>query len=83
MMLKLGDTVKQEDLYLALNETIHALRFTQAAGSRFVVGAEEVESGSSTAASVAYIGNQLADAQSCLSNAEGEIGRLLQENSKE
>jgi hypothetical protein len=74
--------MKYEDLHLALNETTHALRFAQAAASRFAVDAEEVESGSRTATSVAYIGNQLADAQSALSNAEVVIGRLLQENSK-
>ena len=71
--------MKREDILLARNETIHALRFAQAAASRLVVGAEEVESGSRTATSVAYVGNQLADAQSALSNAEVEIGRLLQE----
>ena len=71
--------MKHEDLYLALNETTHALRFAQAAASRFAVGAEEVESGSSTATSVAYVGNQLADAQSALSSSEVEIRRLLQE----
>jgi hypothetical protein len=72
--------VKREDLFFSLNETTHALRFAQAAASRFTVNPDEVEAGSRTAASVVYISNQLTDAQTSLSAAEVEIGRLIQEN---
>lgn len=73
--------MKREDLLFALNETTHALRFAQSAAGRFTVDADEVEAGSRTATSVAFISNQLADAHTSLSSAELEIGKLLQENS--
>ncbi len=69
--------MKREDLFFALNETTHALRFTQSAAKRFTVDAEELEAGSATAASVAYIENRLSDARVALSAAEVEINRLL------
>ena len=70
--------MKSEDLYFALNATTHALRFTEAAAMQFLSDPDEVESGSKTAASVAFITNHLSDAQRCLREAEG-IGRLIQE----
>lgn len=72
--------MKREDLFFAINETTHALRFTQSAAKRFAVDAEELEAGSTTAASVAYIDNRLSDAEVPLSAAEVEIDRLLQES---
>jgi len=71
--------VKHQDLLFALNETTHALRFAQAAGSRFAVDPKELERGSRTAASIAYISNQLTDAGTSLSAAESEIGKLIHE----
>jgi len=71
--------VKREELLFALNETTHALRFAQAAASRFMIIPDEVEAGSTTAASVAYIHNQLEDAQTSLSAAQVEIEKLLPE----
>lgn len=72
--------MKREDLLFAHNETTHALRFARAAASRFMIDANGLEAGSSTAASVAYISDQLANAQTSLSAAELEIGRLLGED---
>jgi hypothetical protein len=71
--------LKSEDLYFALNATTHALRFTEAAAKQFTADPDELESGSKTAASVAFITNHLSDAQRSLREAEGEIGRLIQE----
>jgi len=71
--------VKSEDLYFALNATTHALRFAEAAAMQFTADPDDLESGSKTATSVAFIKNQLSDAQRSLAEAEGEIGRLIQE----
>jgi hypothetical protein len=71
--------VKHDDLYFALNATTHALRFTEAAARQFKTDPDELESGSKAAASVAFITNHLSDAQRALREAEGEIGRLIQE----
>ena len=75
--------MKREDLFFALNETTHALRFAQAAASRFTVDPDEVEAGSTTAASVAHVSNQLADAQTSLTAARTEISRLIPGNGTE
>jgi hypothetical protein len=69
--------VKQEALYFALNETTHALRFAESAAKRFETDVDELETGSTMAVSVAFIKNQLSDAQASLFAAEGEIGRLI------
>jgi hypothetical protein len=71
--------VKREILYLALNETTHALRFAESAAKRFATDVDDLETGSKTAASFAYIKNRLSDAQESLFAAEGEIGRLIPE----
>ncbi len=71
--------MKTDDLYFALNATTHALRFAEAAAKQFTADPDELETGSKTAASVAFIKNHLSDAQRSLSDAEGEIGRLIQE----
>jgi hypothetical protein len=71
--------VKREILFLALNETTHALRYSEAAAKHFATDVEELETGSTTAVSVAYIKNRLSDAQESLFAAEGEIGRLIQD----
>ena len=71
--------MKSEDLYFALNATTHAFRFTEAAARQFTADPDQLESGSKIAASVAFIKNHLSDAQRSLSEAEGEIGRLIQE----
>lgn len=70
--------MKREVLFLALNETMHALRFAESAAKRFATDINELETGSKTAASVAYIKNRLSDAKEALFAAEGEIGRLIQ-----
>ncbi len=70
--------MKREVLFLALNETTHALRFAESAAKRFATDINELETGSKTAASVAYIKNRLSDAKESLFAAEGEIGRLIQ-----
>jgi hypothetical protein len=72
-------SVKSEDLYFALNATTHALRFAEAAAQQFTADPDDLESGSKTATSVAFIKNQLSDAQRSLGEAQGEIGRLIQE----
>jgi hypothetical protein len=69
--------VKREVLFFALNETTHALRFAEAAANRFAADVGELETGSHPAVSIAYVKNQLGDAQHSLSAAEGEIGRLI------
>ena len=71
--------MKSEDLYFALNATMHALRFAEAAAMQFTTDADDLESGSKTATSIAFIKNQLSDGQRCLREAEGEIGRPIQE----
>ena len=71
--------MKSDDLYFALNATTHALRFAEAAAEQFLADPDELESGSKIAASVAFITNHLSDAQRFLREAEGEIGRLIQE----
>jgi hypothetical protein len=72
--------VKRNDLYLALNATTHALRFAQSAAKPFATDVDELEAGSRVAVSVAFIKNQLSDAQESLLAAEGEIARLLHES---
>jgi hypothetical protein len=62
-----------------LNATTHALRFAEAAAKQFSADPDELESGSNIAASVAFIKNHLSDAKTSLAEAEGEIGRLIQE----
>ena len=69
--------MKNQDLFFALNETTHALRFAQSAAKRFALDPAELEAGSAAAASAAYINNQLADAQTALSSAEAEMMKLL------
>ncbi len=71
--------MKSEDLYFALNASTYALRFADAAARQFTTDPDELESGSKTAASVAFIKNHLSDAKTSLAEAEGEIGRLIQE----
>ena len=71
--------MEREVLSFALNETTHALRFAESAAKRFATDVDELETGSKTAVSVAYIKNRLSDAQESLFAAEGEIGRLIHE----
>jgi hypothetical protein len=71
--------VKREILFLALNETTHALRFAESAAKRFATDVDDLETGSKAAASFAYTKNRLSDAQESLFAAEGEIGRLIRE----
>ena len=71
--------MKREDLYFALNETNHALRFAESAAKRFATNVDELEAGSRVAVSVAFIQNRLSDAQESLLAAEGEIGRVIHE----
>ncbi len=70
--------MRREVLFLALNETTHALRFAESAAKRFATDVDELETGSQTAVSIAYIKNRLSDAQESLLAAEREIGRLIQ-----
>lgn len=72
--------MKAEDLYIALNATSLALRLTASAAKPFEADIDELETGSEAAASVAYIKNHLSDAQKSLADAEGEIGRLIQQS---
>lgn len=71
--------VKREDLFFALNETTHALRFAEAAASRFSLDTDEIENASATA-SIAYISNRLADSRAYLAAAKDEINRLIEKN---
>lgn len=71
--------MNRDDLFFALNATTHALRFAKAAAKYFKTDVDELEFGSKTATSVAYINNRLSDAQQSLGDAEGEIGRLIQQ----
>jgi hypothetical protein len=75
--------VKREDLFFALNEATHALRFAESAAKRFSVDADSLEADSKAAASMASIGKRLGDAQILLSAVETEIGRLLRESGSE
>jgi hypothetical protein len=74
------NSVQSEVIYFALNETTHALRFAESAAKRFTIDPDELESGSTTATSVAFIKNRLSDAQVSLAAAELEIGRLIQQS---
>ena len=69
--------MQPEALYFALNETTHALRFAESAAKRFTSDPDELETGSTTATSAAFIKNHLSDAQVSLAAAELEIGRLI------
>ena len=71
--------MKRDILSLALNETTHALRFAESAAKRFATNVAELETGSKTAASVAYIKNRLSDAHESFFAVGGEIGRLIRE----
>jgi Flp pilus assembly protein CpaB len=71
--------LKTEDLYIALNAITLALRLAASAAKPFTADIDELETGSKRAASVAYIKNHLSDAQKSLADAEGEIGRLIQQ----
>lgn len=71
--------MKRHALFSALNETTHALKFSESAAKRFTGDAEELEATSKTATSVAVISNRLADAQHALVQVELEIRRLIQE----
>ena len=71
--------MKREDLYLALNETNHALRFAESAAKRFTPNVDQLEAGSTAARSLAFIQNRLSDAQESLLAAEEEIGRIIHE----
>ncbi len=71
--------MKREVLFLALNETTHALRFAESAARHFTTDPGELEAGSSVAISVAYVKNRLFDAQEALTAAESEIGKLIQQ----
>jgi hypothetical protein len=71
--------LKRDDLYIALNATMHALRFAQSAVKPFATDVDELEIGSRVAVSVAFIKNRLSDAQESLSAAETEIARLIHE----
>ena len=75
----LGQPMKREVLFIALNETTHALRFAESAAKHFRTDTDELETASPTAVSVAFINNRLADAQNSLTAAEGEIGKLIQQ----
>ena len=72
--------LKTEDLYISLNATSLALRLTASAAKPFETDIDELETGSEAAASVAFVKNQLSDAQKSLAQAEGEIGRLIQQS---
>lgn len=65
--------------YLVLNETNHALRFAESAAGRFAADVDELEAGSKTAMSAAFIKNRLSDAQESRLAAQGEIGRQIHE----
>ncbi len=74
--------MQAEALYFALNETTHALRFAESAAKRFTTDPDELETGSTAAASVAFIKNRLSDAQVYLAAAELELGRLIEQQSR-
>jgi hypothetical protein len=72
--------MKREVLFIALNETTHALRFAESAAKHFTTDTDELETGSTAATSVAYVKNRLSDARESLTAAEGEIGKLIQQS---
>ena len=72
--------MKREVLFIALNETTHALRFAESAARHFASDTNELEAGSPAAVSVAFISNSLSDAQESLTAAQGEIGKLIQQS---
>lgn len=74
--------MQPEALYFALNETTHALRFAGSAAKRFTTDPHELEAGSAAAPSYAFIKNRLSDAQVSLAAAELEIGRLIEQQSR-
>lgn len=74
--------MQRQELLFALNETTHALRFTESAAKRFTVDLQGVEAASRAATAVAYIKNRLCDAQVELSAAAGEIGVLLEQENR-
>ena len=76
----LVNAMKREVLFIALNETTHALRFAESAARHFTTDTDELEAGSVTATSVAFINNRLSDAQQSLTAAENEIGKLIQQS---
>ncbi len=75
--------MKRDDLFFTLNATTHAIRFAESAEKYFMADVDELESGSKAATSVAYIKNHLSDAQKSLAEAEGEIGRLIQQSPRD
>ena len=73
--------MKREVLFIALNETTHALRFAESAARHFSSDTNELEAGSPAAAvSVAFISNSLSDAEASLTAAQGEISKLIQQS---
>lgn len=74
--------MKKEALDFALNATSHAARFVAMAAERFSADPDELEAGSATAISVAYVKNRFSDAHESLRAAEGEIGKLIQQTEK-
>jgi len=72
--------MKREVLFIALNETTHALRFAESAAKHFTSDTDELEIGLTAAVSVAYVKNRLSDARESLTAAEGEIGKLIQQS---
>jgi len=66
------------EILFALNAATHALRLAGSAAGYLIPDLVELEKGSATAGSIAFIKNLLFDAQSSLAEAEGELGRLLQ-----
>ena len=72
--------MKREVLFIALNETTHAVRFVESAARHFTSDTNGLETGSPAAVSVAFISNRLADAQESLTAAEGETGKLIQQS---
>ena len=69
--------MNREVLSLALNETVHALRYAESAARRFVIDIEELEAGSKLALSVGFIQNRLSDAHDSLAAAKQEIQHLI------
>jgi hypothetical protein len=69
--------LKREVLFFALNEISHSLGFAQSAARRFATDLDALETGSTTAVSIAFIKNRLSDAKESLVAAEGEIGSLI------
>jgi hypothetical protein len=61
-------TDRSEGLWLCNHA---CFRFAEAAAQQFTADLDDLESGSKTATSVAYIKNHLSDAQKSLTEAEG------------